>query len=417
MRHIFLLVMILLIFLVGCNNYENEVFYDWGSMNDAKNVDGYVEVYEFNEPEIIERDDYVEMKFERERVDGVYVEKRVRYYYDLSGEIELNLEGEGEFVFTIPKSFALSVSDIDFSVEPDEIINDDPVVKWMVRESDKRLKKVVLKVKEAAFVAGREATLSSLGNFFSGQKIDLSKVNKAMIDSGSDNLLEHLDDFIFVADLDFCARKNTDGERMLCVMKMVDKHPEWFDCDEMFSDNEILRLTCRAVRIDDSSECKGSNSDEYRDDDAFACKYNLFKTKSNECEHMFSDKRIECFKQVALDSGYSDGCLKIADEDERKDCKMRFNDDYVAVEKDSDAKESRDSNKDTAESSYDWDEGKYGKTEKEFCESVQIYCKGWKTFGMQTRYFKDLHCRCTPDGEVEYCENDFCQGITLRSES
>lgn len=84
-------------------------------------------------------EDKYTLTYEPEEVaDDLFLKKKVEYYKTLSGfegNIKIEFENKGEtreftHVELIPKSFAQSIDDLDFSLPPNKIINPDPEVEW-----------------------------------------------------------------------------------------------------------------------------------------------------------------------------------------------------------------------------------------------------------------------------------------------
>jgi hypothetical protein len=202
---------------------------------------------DYSKPELIETEDSISYRFERKTVaSNLYLDKTIVLNKDGSGKIMLDFSGngDGEYIETIPKSFASYVDDIEFSVEPDEIINPDPQVRWVLNKAKGKVKRIIMEVKETAKAATDLAnrTLAAgaeFNNLLTGKEVDYSQIdNKArlfgVLAGANEVLMNKLDDFLFLADIQVCADKSTEQERMLCILTLVSNEPDWFECEEIY---------------------------------------------------------------------------------------------------------------------------------------------------------------------------------------
>lgn len=252
-------------------------------------------------------DDTVSYTFEMQEVaPDIYMEKNLEYKTTLEGTegtITIEFSGTGtdeyEHIEYIPKSFATNIDDLEFSVEPDEIVNPDPAAKWILNTINTTLRKIIIKTKKSGEEQGTGAALGTmltssveqLGNLVNGEKTDFSKIGRETVAAGTekgkeaaiDTLLDNLEDFIFISDLSVCANKKNPTEVDLCVLALVDKHPEWFteaDCIKIFPDSgfnynyENYRAgSCEALIKNDVNVC-----DKFKKGNDFAACRSYFST-------------------------------------------------------------------------------------------------------------------------------------------
>jgi len=330
-----LLFLFVVILISGCALQNNDPPTNWGDQDIFVGIEGVEEKIELSNYEFETFDDSTVLHFPREKVGDVYVEKTIKYDVDGSGEIELELEGNGEYISIIPKSFAEHVDDIDFSVKPDEIINDDPIVKWMIKTIEGKTKKIVMKVKKAAYKKGKEAGVSQgvshglaeIGNFLSGGDVDFAKVEKkakeegmkAGMNAGLDVMLDHLEDFLFISDISICANKKTHKEQHDCLMLSISKHPKWYNCKEIFSESILNEVACESIKQDKPTMCDDLNNKlgdlQYEEiviyDYIGLCQQHYFEIKALACEGLYADTKELCIINLVNKTGYKEGCNEL----------------------------------------------------------------------------------------------------------
>jgi hypothetical protein len=295
---------------------------------------------DYSKPELIETEDSISYRFERKTVaSNLYLDKTIVLNKDGSGKIMLDFSGngDGEYIETIPKSFASYVDDIEFSVEPDEIINPDPQVRWVLNKAKGKVKRIIMEVKETAKAATDLAnrTLAAgaeFNNLLTGKEVDYSQIdNKArlfgVLAGANEVLMNKLDDFLFLADIQVCADKSTEQERMLCILTLVSNEPDWFECEEIYekydeygTDKQILIHSCKAIQKDDPSICEGAqfyDHEEYRGTEASyvaICQRQFFTIKLLACEGLFKDEKEQCVIDKIMGTGYKDACWSLDEE-------------------------------------------------------------------------------------------------------
>ena len=266
-------------------------------------------------------------------IGGVYVTKTITYNTDGSGEIVLELEGDGEYIEVIPKSFAGHVSDIEFSIEPDEIIDEDPIVKWMLDAIVQRTTMISIKVKEAGYTKGYAAagveSFASVTNFLSGGDLDFSNVGKvaekAGFKEGANVLLNHLEDFIFISDLSICANMKAYGDQYACLMLSISKHPTWYTCNNIFPHPHLVSLVaeCESVKQNDPTICEHIIPESYYAEKNLElhtdqCILNYFTTKGLACYNLPEDEQELCITNLVEMKGYPESCYVLTPKDQER---------------------------------------------------------------------------------------------------
>ena len=383
-----MLLMIIVIPFVGCRNKEevidiNELLddhpaFDFGEFEalDSDN-DGYVDnlVYTFARQEVTE---------------DLFLDKTVQYTESedvFTGELILEFENTGDDPITyshieaIPKSFAETVDDLEFSIPPDEIINPDAVVRWEVDIIKGVIKKIYLSTKwtaedagkkkgmEAAQPSAEEAkkaateSIKEISKVVKGEEVDWGKAllglgsaavtgskafevgKEAGIKAGQEaaieNILGSLDDFAFISALNICGSvKGTD--RDFCMYRLVRKFRHRFEygIGEDAFDSEFSHRIATAIAKNDIGEC-----DKLETRLVNSCKAIVIimdkcaDIKDNEelqdcymrqaiecncsiiCQKLEGDKQYLCAARVTGDKRL---CEEIKDPDLKKECIGEF---------------------------------------------------------------------------------------------
>lgn len=326
-----ILLLALLAFVSGCNNNDAAIQNDLEKATDRVPVEE-ANSSEFPEPMLITTDDSVAYQFQKTQIaPDLFLQKNIELKKSGEGTIILNFsgDGEGEYIEVIPKTFAVSVADINFSIEPDEIINDDPIVKWKLGKANQKIQKIVMKVTETALAKGTTSYATQLGQtdlgkLLTGEGPDLSKVmRKAQIDgalAGGDVLIDHLDDFLFAADIQVCSDKTDPENRVLCLLKLISKKPDWFDCNDVFdaydfseNNSNIMALSCKAIQKDDPGMCKGVEfyDSEFKGTEASykaMCERQFFAVKLDDCNGISGTAQEQCVIDKIKGTGFTEGC-------------------------------------------------------------------------------------------------------------
>ncbi|MBN2458413.1 hypothetical protein JXB31_04765 [Candidatus Woesearchaeota archaeon] len=337
---IMLLMSILL--LAGCSQGIDHKKSDYQSLVNYATGNTDSEGYKFPDPELIIKEGSVSYKFEEIRIgEDLYVKRTVELKETGEGAITLDFsgEGQGEHIEVIPKSFAASASDIDFSEEPDEIINNDPVVRWNLDSAGEKIKLVTAKITVAAYKKGVQvgeiegaktyAKLLASGDFdffdFSSlekkaKKAGLEAGKKAGLNEAQEQLIDYLDDFLFVADIQVCVDKTDIDDRRMCLLTLISKRPDWFDCEEVFSNYKNKDMghaitTCKAIQEDNPKICEKAayNDVEIGDDGMMtdyeaACEKQFLIIKINQCNGKLRDDYEKCIIEAVSDTGQKDVC-------------------------------------------------------------------------------------------------------------
>ena len=315
--------------------------------------------------------------FEKEEVDeDLFLQKTVEYEKTeagFMGELTLEFENTGDETKTyshieiIPKSFAESVDDLEFSIPPDEIISPDPTVRWEVAVIKDTVVKLVAKVKkaaeevgkkkgmEAAEPSGEEAkklateSFAEIGKAIKGEEADwgkallglgragvtgleaLKKGKEVGVEAGMeaaiDAIFGSLDDFAFIAAVNRCGQQKDSKIKDKCVLQLIarfgDKFKEsilWDDttklCFELITNEEYYLIPCVVLAGDDISLC-----DKFEDEnDRTRCKWEVITAKC--CVSCDEPTLEECAINKIVELGDESLCERFQDKDVREFCLM-----------------------------------------------------------------------------------------------
>lgn len=321
------------------------------------------------------QDDKTIMRFERQELaDDLYLDRTIEYETTDEGQmgtIILEFDGDASgynHMEIIPKSFAYSVKDLEFSVEPTAVLEDDPIVVWEdgalkgIETIKIKAKKAILENEnvqqqfgEALWNVGSSA-FNQMKNYYSGKKVDTSKITQStksneekIKDAVAESLfivgVEHFDDFQFIYQLKkLTSQKYTDD---LALLHLIMKFPDRFDvsiCDLMNDYHPFVYgnalASCYAITTRDMSYCDMKNmqviekyasatereyyTESIHDKMVDICKHTAFDAFKNLCKDMSRNEKDRCIMQAALDANFSYGCRQIADEVIRKECEDKF---------------------------------------------------------------------------------------------
>ena len=299
-----MLSLLLLVPFIGCNKKEEVI--------DINTLLGEHPAFDFGEFEAFDSDgdgyiDNLVYTFERQEVgEDLFLGKTVQYTENngvFTGELVLQFENTGNETIAyshteiLPKSFAETVDDLEFSIPPDEIIYPDPVVRWEVGMIEKTIKNIVVSTKKAAEDVGekkgmeaaqpsaeeaKKAVNESFQEFSKAVKGEKVNWGKAMLGLGSaamkgskafevgkeagikagqeaaiDNILTSLDDFAFIGALNVCGSVKNQTDRDHCMFRLVRKFRNRFNettCNDAFG-NEHFQAICMAIANKDIGEC------------------------------------------------------------------------------------------------------------------------------------------------------------------
>ncbi len=280
------------------------------------------------------------LTFKREEVeDHLFLDKSVVYERaknGFDGTIMLVFENTGDHakkyrhIEKIPKSFASHVDNLVFSTPPDEIINADPEVSWIVEVMERNVEKIAIQAKIAAASAAVEADPGKALALLSGMsKAPTEKMRVAGQDAAIGVILNRFSDFVSMAALNKCAGFKGPLWNS-CLMSLMLKSPTLFtesDCekiDKAYPDatnnieGSVLYGMCRAIMTEDSSACH-DNTDNWKDVDL--CKHALFTAVSRNCTAVKDkQKKDECFYNAAVKSDSMYGCEGILNKTSKAGC-------------------------------------------------------------------------------------------------
>lgn len=205
-----------------------------------------------------------------------------------------DFEGEYTHIENIPKSFAQDVSQIEFSVEPDIVIDADPSVAWITSISAGLKTSLKMKIGLEYFLGGKEGAIMSV--------------------------IENFDDVRIFVGLEKCRLVKGDYGRLLCMIDLIAKNPEKFtlehckglaDFKQVDHEEGIAEMqACRAFLKNDINECQNYeiyNEDEYS---SIHCKKHAFLTAYASCLNKEEMQKDYCIVEKAVWAGYAEGCSK-----------------------------------------------------------------------------------------------------------
>ena len=280
-------------FLVGSSEIPLGTFETYDLDNDGKD-DRFV--YSLSEEEVTE-DLFLRRNIEYQEAD---------YGYD--GRIELRFENKGDeaveywHIEEIPKEFAESADDLEFSVPPDEIIDPDPKVKWRVQldrqTADQAAENFLNIIKRAASTDLEKTSHDLTKTVLVYQMRTLDRlVDKKDRDK---RLLELARQFRreIAPKLPATAISNPEALATLCGR----------------ASNPAIYHACEAILTDDATRCDKLEGAGDRD----LCKALLIHAR---CEGIKDQKeREECYFLQAIDLGSELACLYIKAEDDKHLC-------------------------------------------------------------------------------------------------
>lgn len=236
-------------------------------------------------------------------------------------------DGDGSYIEVIPKTFASSVDELTFSVEPDNIIEDDPVVEWILGKSKQRINEIRISIEGKAlqeggadaFSAGMLSFYKEADNYAQGKGFSFDKVMNSAKKAGEttgkkaavEKLWDHMEDMLFLSDLQICKSKSNEGDMHNCVLNLMAKHPAWFkekDCTEIFVTQKAQAM-CKAVLLKDKTPCDTLLSpaeNEY-------CRAYASSFLAGNCPQNDAEKLFTCYYDYAVKFQWQPLCEKIPD--------------------------------------------------------------------------------------------------------
>lgn len=285
----FILILTISVLIFGCNKDSNVVFGEIDELIEASDD------FNFDSGTLEIDGDTTTLEFEREEVaNGIFMEKKVEFVetddgYD--GTITITFDGEGDYahIETIPKSFAAHVDDLKFSVEPDEIIEEDPIVKWEITKSHEILHQITI---QAGVKAAAADPISVAMLAVSSSVVFSDDAQSAALGS----ILSSANDFAFVKGLQKCEKFSGDDDIKQirkyesCILGLLIKWPEKFtkkDCNDIKIYNVIVKGLCDAITYIDYNKCKVNTKlgMEANVESELDCKKLLVTTYMNKCKN------------------------------------------------------------------------------------------------------------------------------------
>jgi len=383
-KKIVLLLMATVLFIpfIGCRKKEEVI--------DINELLGEHPAFEFGEFEAFDSDndgfiDNLVYTFEKQEVaEDLFLDKTLQYTEDndvFTGELVLEFENTGDEPIAyshteiIPKSFAESVDDLEFSVPPDEVIYPDPVVRWEVKIIKDLIEVIVVQTKKSAVAKGKKTgeeaakptaeeakkaateSLNEFGKALKGEDVDWGKAflglgsaaakgskafevgKEAGIKAGQeaaiDNILDSLDDFAFIAALNVCGSVKSD-DRDKCMLRLVKKFRNRFNeytCEAAF-DDDFFQTVCTAIANNNIGECEKQHPNTVD-----LCK--VWVAIYDKCSGIKDQEELrDCFYRQAIECNCVNICYLIKDDDRRHFCEAEVTGDkkYCEEIKDPDLK-------------------------------------------------------------------------------
>ena len=260
-----------------------------------------MQVFDFDAGKVLGDEGMKTISFEPvEVMPGLILERTIAV--SESDGLEWNLvfesnafDGEYIHIENIPKSFASDVSQIEFSIEPDEIIDPDPSVAWIINLETGFKMNIVLNVGIDDFV---------------GKEVDLITV------------AENFDDIRILVGLEKCRLVENNDERMLCMIDLIGKNPEKFTpehckgiSDSKFRSRE--RRACEAFLNKDVGECQKIDEDKLTDEETIVdkeyCKNFAFLAGYASClGEVTQMQKDNCTARQAVWADFVAGCERIS---------------------------------------------------------------------------------------------------------
>ena len=216
-----------------------------------------------------------------------------------------------EFIVDIPKEFASSVGEIAFSVPPTEIIEDDPVVRWLLVMDSVLKRRIDANSLRLMAISDPENTLALLEGF----QNQLTLINlRRQFQSCQRTFGPLLDENI-------CALTVILQNQQYIKLGMCDTFGNTTDDRTI---NVVFANACRNLLqpVDDNLHC---NFEEtiYRD----ACLTLTRSVLTTSCEGLTGAERNVCLYDVAAHVGEMRGCNIVEDADMAQDCRAQLSGD------------------------------------------------------------------------------------------
>lgn len=223
--------------------------------------------------------------------------------------------GTVEYIVDIPKEFASTVADIKFSVPPDEIIQDDPIIKWFIDLSNVINRRIEARSMTMMALSGLDDPIALLQTF--------------------ENQLE---DINLRRQFQSCQRMTgptSELDAAVCALSVIMQNRERFTLDICNSFPTVTtegNTRTDAVFIDacrnllqpvDNLHCNAIEDTGERD----ACLILTRNVLASSCAGLSGFERDMCLYDVAVFSEQPRGCEAIADADMGQDCRAQISGD------------------------------------------------------------------------------------------
>jgi hypothetical protein len=268
-------------------------------------------VYTFETEEVAE-DLFLERSLEFDKTGSELFEGKIVLRFENKGDKPI----EYSHIEDIPKAFAESVDDLEFSLPPDEIIDPDPKVMW---------KGLAQAIEELGY--NNLFLLEILWNPESSYVRGLT--------------LEEIEDDFFPSVLQYCAakcNKLSGTDRSLCLLDLVQELKGTYNpkgeeiirelgqvCDKI--EWGSVKGVCKALLKDDIAECNAVREEFDRD----LCKAYVIESKCKDIED--TAQRENCIGIGAVSANCLVACLLLTGEDQQNLCAASVTNDKRYCEK------------------------------------------------------------------------------------
>jgi len=286
--------------------------HDWDSNDDGifEKIEYTLPAYEVVEDVTLSRSLFSELKDE----GWVFPGYTFNFQYQGDGEADF------EYVIEIPKEYAASIDDLEFSIPPDEVIDPDPKVVYNLRMGKGVKRQIDIAITGGAIIYPNNST-------FDNVKFKVMK--------------RYYEDAVLVCDTLYPAGSGSDDSRNACLLNLVEDYKDFIDRDSLMSycygiTDSLRSNMCRAILDADITNCKSANLDE---DEQDLCKGYFI---ANLCDSLSGEDKVFCLAENAINFESPVACMTIPAGDIRQDCLARTTRDtaYCDVIKDDELRRS-----------------------------------------------------------------------------
>jgi hypothetical protein len=237
---------------------------------------------------------------EEEIIPGVYTRSSLIFAFDNFAPnprqmvVEFaNFTGEEQaFVFElkIPKYFAGSVDEVAFSLQPDEIINPDPDVKYyLVASGD----------------SPDWGTGLQVAGLVNNAIVTYTEAQKKLKESAATDLAG------------VCQKLKLPENQNACWLSLVEDYSDVLTLEQKYNycknTSGLTKMMCASLVNDNADECKYAQNDE----DQMVCRGYYVLAK---CRNLSGGEYQNCLKTTAIASKAPLACLDLEDEDIQNEC-------------------------------------------------------------------------------------------------